>query len=445
MRPLPARHLHLVVALLIAASPTLAASSCRNKPPQKDGVVVPEDDPGDPATNPGPDTGATSNNGGGADMPPDGDLGGAANKQEQPPPALDLRLVENPDRPAPLNKIKMPAGFEIEYFAKNIDGARSMVRSESGVLFVGTRRTKKLYAILDEDNDGKSDRTILLSDSLSTPNGVALRDGNLYVAEVGRILRFDDIENNLDNLPEPVVVTDLYPEDAHHGWKFIAFGPDGKLYVPVGAPCNVCEEDEIYSTITRIDPDGSNFGIFAHGVRNTVGFTWHPETEELWFTDNGRDRLGDDVPPDELNHAPKKGMHFGFPYCHGGDVKDPDFGDKRPCSDFQPPAQKLGPHVASLGTRFYTGDQFPAGYKNQLLIAEHGSWNRSVPLGYRVTLVTLDEDHKAKGYHVFAEGWLESDGSSWGRPVDVLVLPDGSLLVSDDAGSAIYRIYYKGT
>lgn len=425
---------HLLVAFLIAASPALTASACKSKS-AKEGPVVPEDDPGDPATNPGPDHGVA-----GGDM---GEVG--ANTTPSPSPSLDLRLVSNPDRPAPLNKIKLPAGFEIEYFAKGIDGARSMVRSDSGVLFVGTRRTGKLYAILDENNDGKSDRTILLTDKLDTPNGVALRDGNLYVAEVGRILRYDDIEENLESLPEPVVVTDLYPEDAHHGWKFIAFGPDGKLYVPVGAPCNVCErENEIYSSITRIDPDGSNFEVFAHGVRNTVGFTWHPETKEMWFTDNGRDRLGDNVPPDELNRAPKAGMHFGFPYCHGGDIKDPDFGDKRPCADFVPPARKLGPHVASLGTRFYTGDQFPAGYKNQLFIAEHGSWNRSVPIGYRVSLVTIEGNTTAKGYHAFAEGWLESDGSSWGRPVDVLVLPDGSLLVSDDRGSAIYRIYYKG-
>lgn len=440
MRPYTARH--LLVAFLIAASPALGASACKNKP-ANEGAVVPEDDPGDPATNPGPARGAT---GGNKDMEQPGtDMGAVKANATPTSQPLDLRLVANPDRPAPLDKIKLPAGFEIEYFAKEIDGARSMVRSDSGVLFVGTRRTGKLFAILDQDNDGKSDRTILLTDKLDTPNGVALRDGSLYVAEVGRILRYDNIEENLERLPEPVVVTDLYPEDAHHGWKFIAFGPDGKLYVPVGAPCNVCEEEkEIYSSITRIDPDGSNFEVFAHGVRNTVGFTWHPETKEMWFTDNGRDRLGDNVPPDELNRAPRAGMHFGFPYCHGGDVKDPDFGDRRPCGDFQPPAQKLGPHVAALGTRFYTGNQFPAGYKNQLFIAEHGSWNRSVPLGYRVSLVTIEENTKAKGYHVFAEGWLGSDGSSWGRPVDVLVLPDGSLLVSDDRASAIYRIYYKG-
>ncbi|HTY79355.1 MAG TPA: PQQ-dependent sugar dehydrogenase, partial [Candidatus Bathyarchaeia archaeon] len=243
--------------------------------------------------------------------------------------------------------------------------------------------------------------------------------------------------------PKPVVVTDRLPKDRHHGWKFIAFGPDGKLYVPVGAPCNICEPDpDRYANIMRMNPDGSELETFARGVRNTVGFDWDPRTREMWFTDNGRDWLGDDAPPDELNHAPRAGMHFGFPYCHGGTISDPEFGRRRPCADFTAPAQNLGPHVASLGMRFYTGAQFPTAYRNQIFIAEHGSWNRSRKIGYRVTLVRL-ENGRAVAYEPFATGWLRGE-DPWGRPADVLVMPDGSLLVSDDYAGAIYRISYRG-
>ena len=273
-------------------------------------------------------------------------------------------------------------------------------------------------------------------------NGVAFRNGALYVAEVNRVLRYDDIESHLNNPPKPVTVNDKFPKDRPHGWKFMAFGPDGLLYVPVGAPCNICEPDpNRYAVITRMKADGAGPEVFAQGIRNTVGFDWHPVTKELWFTDNGRDYLGDDVPPDELNHAPKQGLHFGYPYCHGGDIPDPEFGKNRSCSEFTPPAQKLGPHVAALGMRFYTGSMFPADYHNQIFIAEHGSWNRSTPIGYRVTLVQLD-NNRAVSHKVFAEGWLQGN-RAWGRPVDVLVMPDGALLVSDDEAGAIYRIGYK--
>ena len=249
------------------------------------------------------------------------------------------------------------------------------------------------------------------------PNGVAFRNGALYVAEVNRVLRYDDIESHLANPPKPVTVNDQFPKDRHHGWKFIAFGPDGLLYVPVGAPCNICEPDENrYALISRLKADGTGTEIFARGIRNTVGFDWHPVTKELWFTDNGGDNLGDDIPPDELNHAPKQGLNFGYPYCHGGDIPDPQFGKKRSCSEFTPPAQKLGPHVAALGMRFYTGSMFPAEYRNQIFIAEHGSWNRSTPIGYRITVVQL-ENNKAVSYKPFAEGWLQA-GQAWGRPVD---------------------------
>jgi glucose/arabinose dehydrogenase len=239
------------------------------------------------------------------------------------------------------------------------------------------------------------------------------------------------------------VVNDGFPRETHHGWKFIAFGPDGRLYVPVGAPCNVCErEDPRFASIQRMRPDGTGQETFARGVRNTVGFDWDPSTKELWFTDNGRDWLGDDLPPDELNHAPGKGLHFGFPYRHGKEIPDPEFGKKKIREEFVPPAWELGPHVAALGMRFYTGTMFPDKYRGHIFIAEHGSWNRSTPIGYRVTLVRV-ESGRATGYEVFAEGWL-SEGRAWGRPVDLLVMPDGALLVSDDKAGAIYRISYEG-
>ncbi|HVR42414.1 MAG TPA: sorbosone dehydrogenase family protein [Thermoanaerobaculia bacterium] len=347
---------------------------------------------------------------------------------------------EPPPTPADLTRIRLPEGFRISYYAEDVPNARSMVLSPSGVLFVGTRREGSLYALVDSDGDQKADRKHVLAQGLNMPNGVAFRDGALYVAEVDRILRFDGIEKRLENPPEPVVVNADYPSDRHHGWKFIGFGPDQKLYVPVGAPCNICESDPIYASITRINPDGSGREIFASGVRNTVGFDWHPSTGVLWFTDNGRDMMGDDIPPDELNRAPRRGMHFGYPYCHGDDIADPEFGSTRPCSEFVPPAHNLGPHVAALGMRFYTGSMFPSEYRNQIFLAEHGSWNRSEKIGYRVMLVRLDGE-RAVSYEPFAEGWLE-EGEVHGRPVDVLVMPDGALLVSDDEKGAIYRISY---
>jgi glucose/arabinose dehydrogenase len=337
--------------------------------------------------------------------------------------------------------IKLPPGFSIDYYAENVEGARSMAFSPNGTLFVGSRDAGKVYAVLDRNNDSKADDVLVIAQGLDMPNGVAFRNGSLYVAEVSRILRYDNIEEMLENPPSPVVVSDKFPSDHAHGWKYIKFGPDGKLYVPVGMPCNICNkegEDERYGTIMRMEPDGSQLEIFARGVRNTVGFAWHPVTGELWFTDNGRDWLGDDTPPDELNRAPLQGMHFGFPYCHGGDIPDPEFGKFRNCSEFTSPEMKLGPHVAALGMIFYTGKMFPGEYRNQIFIAEHGSWNRKIPIGYRISLVKL-ENGKAVSYESFADGWLQGL-AAWGRPVDVLVMPDGALLVSDDKNNAIYRI-----
>ena len=325
---------------------------------------------------------------------------------------------------------------------KELPNARSMTLSPKGTLFVGTLKEGKVYAVPAQNGGNGIHKAVTIAHGLNMPNGVAFRNGALYVAEVNRMLRYDDIESHLSNPPKPVTINDSFPQERTHGWKFIAFGPDGMLYVPVGAPCNICEPDpNRYAVITRMKSDGSGAEVFARGIRNTVGFDWHPATKELWFTDNGRDRMGDDVPPDELNRAPKPGLHFGYPYCHGGDIPDPEYGKKHSCSEFTPPIEKLGPHVAALGMSFYTGSMFPAEYRRQVFIAEHGSWNRSTPIGYRIAVVELN-NNRAVAYKVFAEGWLQGS-RAWGRPVDVVVMPDGALLVSDDEADAIYRISYK--
>lgn len=346
----------------------------------------------------------------------------------------------------PIQEIKLPPGFAIQVYSDEVPNARQMALSSKGILYVGSRSEGKVYAVVDQDRDGRAEKVHTIARALKLPSGVAFRDGALYVAEVNRVLRWDGIDEKLADPPKPAVVSDAFPSDRHHGWKFIAFGPDGLLYVPVGAPCNICEgEKPIYATITRLrvgpDGKGSQPEIFASGIRNTVGFDWHPQTKELWLAENGRDWLGNDNPPDELNRAYKPGLHFGFPYCHGGDTPDPEFGKKQGCERFEKPAIKLGPHVAAIGMRFYTGTMFPAAYRNHAFIAEHGSWNRDEPLGYRVTLVKVDGS-RAVSYETFAEGWLRKNGKAWGRPADVLVMPDGALLVSDDEAGAIYRITY---
>ena len=371
--------------------------------------------------------------------------------------AAALLLTQTSQKPAdlPLDQIKLPPGFAIELYAAGVPNARQMALGDKGTLFVGSRSARRVYAVVDRDGDKKADQVHTIATGLASPSGIAFRDGALYVAEISRIIRYDGIESKLDSRPSPVVVNDELPKETHHGWKYLGFGPDGMLYVPVGAPCNVCDrtaEDERFGTITRMKPDGTGQEIFARGIRNTVGFDWHPQTRELWLTENGRDNMGDNVPPDELLRAHKPGLHFGFPYCHGGDTPDPEFGKNRPCGEFEPPATRLGAHVAAIGMTFYTGRMFPQEYRNQIFIAEHGSWNRSEPQGYRIMLVKL-EGNTPVSYEPFAEGWLRgiraSRGSrttadAWGRPADVLVMPDGSLLIADDEAGVIYRVTYKG-
>lgn len=355
--------------------------------------------------------------------------------------------------PVPLEKLKLPPGFRIGVFAEGVASARQMAMGARGTVFVGSRSARRVYALVDRDGDRKADDVKVIADGLTQPSGIAFRNGSLYVAAVTRILRYDDIEARLDAPPEPVVVYDKLPAGQGHTWKFLGFGPDGLLYVPVGAPCNVCErlDEPQFATILRMKPDGTNVETFARGVRNTVGFDWHPVTRDLWFTDNGRDGLGDDVPNDELNVAPAPGLHFGFPYCHQGDVQDPDFGARKPCSETTPPAQFMGPHVAAIGMRFYTGTMFPAAYRNAIFIAQHGSWNRSEPIGYRVMVVKVD-GRRVTSVEPFVDGFLHgvrgtptargATGDAYARPSDVMVMPDGSLLISDDQGGRIFRVSY---
>ncbi|HEY6643394.1 PQQ-dependent sugar dehydrogenase [Povalibacter sp.] len=346
--------------------------------------------------------------------------------------------VASPATDKVIANVRLPPGFKLEVYADDVPFARSMTLGSKGTLFVGTRKGM-VYAVSPAAGSGAKRATRTIAEKLNQPNGVAFRDGALYVAEVSRIIRYDGIEASLDTIPAPSVVRDDFPKDGHHGWKYIAFGPDGKLYVPIGAPCNVCDQPK-YAAITRMNPDGSDREVFARGIRNTVGFTWHPTTRELWFTDNGRDYLGDDVPPCELNVAPRPGLDFGFPYCHGRDIKDPEFGRLGECSKMTPPVQLLGAHVAPLAVKFYTGTAFPERYRNLVFIAEHGSWNRSEKSGYRITTVKLD-GNKAVSYEPFATGFNRGN-EVYGRPVDLLLLEDGSFLVSDDQAGAIYRLSY---
>jgi glucose/arabinose dehydrogenase len=363
--------------------------------------------------------------------------------------ALLLALVTPPVYGAPpsslalrASQLQVPAGFEVAVFAEKVENARSLARGARGTIFVGSRNAGVVHALIDADGDFVAEKVVQVASGLELPNGVVFHDGALYVATNTAILRFDKIEERLDSPPKPITLHAKLPPKDHHGWRYLGLGPDGKLYVAIGAPCNVCDQDDPrFASISRLNLDGSGFEVFARGIRNSVGFTWKPGTSELWFTDNGRDWSGDDRPPDELNRAERAGLHFGFPHCHGGDLVDTEHRKQEGCAGFVPPVRKLGPHVAALGVRFYTGAMFPPEYKGQLLIAEHGSWNRSKKIGYRLMRVRL-EGEGAPTYEPFVSGFL-AGGDVWGRPVDLLELPDGSVLVSDDYANAVYRISYR--
>lgn len=342
-----------------------------------------------------------------------------------------------------LAQLQLPIGFKISIFADDVPNARSLALGDNGVIYVGTRQQGSVYAVQDTNQDGKVDKQFVIAKNLYMPNGLAYKDGDLYVAEVNKISRYRQIGDHLAKPPKPEVVYDKFPSDKHHGWKYLRFGPDGKLYTAVGAPCNIClSEKEIYTSLVRINPDGSDFEILANGIRNSVGFDWQPGSNALFFTENGRDYLGDDLPPDELNLWREKGQHFGYPYCHAGNIPDPELAADKTCQQFEAPTWRFKAHMAPLGMRFYTGNQFPERFKNQLLVAQHGSWNRSKPHGYRIAWVTFKQGKPVKE-QAFIRGWLTSDDKVLGRPTDILQMPDGSLLITDDKLGVIYKVEYQ--
>lgn len=342
-----------------------------------------------------------------------------------------------------LKNLHVPDGFKLSVFADNLPNARSLALGDNGIVYVGTGTSGTVYAVEDSNHDGVADENHTITTNLYMPNGVAYKDGDLYVAEVNRIIRFDGITQALNKPPKPVVVYGQFPSDKHHGWKYLRFGPDGKLYTAIGAPCNICKPGKPYASLVKLNQDGSHFEIIARGIRNTVGFDWQPDTNALFFNEHGRDYLGDDLPPDELNQWSAVGEHFGFPHCHGGEILDPQFGADKNCKEFTAPVWKYKAHNAPLGLRFYRGKQFPSDYQNQLLVAQHGSWNRTKPDGYRIALVRFKQG-KPVSEEVFIDGWLTKDDNVLGRPVDILEMPDGSLLISDDHVGLIYRVEYQG-
>ena len=342
-----------------------------------------------------------------------------------------------------LDQISLPDGFHISVFADDVENARSLATDANGVIYVGTRDAGNVYALRDTDKDGVADQRYVIAENLNMPNGVTMLNGALYVATVEHLLRWKNPNLHIDDMPEPEILSSDFPHDTHHGWRYLKAGPDNQLYMTIGAPCNVCKKPKpIYATIVRINADGDEQTIIAKGVRNSVGMDWHPKTNELYFNENGRDHLGDDIPPDELNHLSESGMHFGFPYCHGRDIADKKYGKKKSCHELQPPVWSYPAHIAPLGLHFYRGSAFPNQYQGQLFVAQHGSWNRSTPHGYRIALVEF-QNGKPVSESVFAEGWLQADETILGRPVDILELNDGSLLVSDDKRGVIYRITYE--
>lgn len=339
-----------------------------------------------------------------------------------------LELTPSPQSDAELDFLNVPPNYAISYFAKDVPGSRSLAVGKNGIVYVGTRTQGVVYALEDQDGDGRADKRYVVASGLNSPNGIVYHEGTLYVAEIHRIIKFEGIDTVYQSKPNPKVVYDQLPKDTHHGWRYMALGPDNKLYLGIGAPCNVCENKDPYATISRLNLDGTGFEVVARGIRNTVGFAWD-STGALWFSDNGRDSMGDNLPADELNKISGTNNHFGFPYCHDGTISDPKFNTQK-CSEFITPALSLSPHAAALGIRF-VGDK--------LLIAEHGSWNRTTPIGYRLMSVDI-KDGKASNYQVFVDGWLGKDGKAKGRPVDLSVMEDGAILVSDDLLGAVYRI-----
>jgi glucose/arabinose dehydrogenase len=341
---------------------------------------------------------------------------------------------------ATLKKIKLPKGFQISLYASGVNSARQMAWGDKGTLFVGAFSVGNVYAISGPAGD-RQVKTVIKG--LKMPTGLAFRDGALYVADINRIIKYENAEANIDNLGEGKVVYDDMPAYPAHGWKYLVFDRHGWLYVPFGPPCNVCLPPTSTSQIRRVNPENGNAEIVAIGVRNSVGGDVDPRTGDYWFSENARDWLSDNTPSDKLNHITRIGEHFGYPYCHQGNIPDPKYAMGHKCSEFTPPAANLGAHVAPLGMKFYTGKQFPAEYRNNIFLAEHGSWNRHQYQGARIMRIVVDPKGGQAKQEVFASGWIEGKQGYLGRPNDVLVAKDGSLLVSDDWAGAIYRISYK--
>jgi glucose/arabinose dehydrogenase len=367
-------------------------------------------------------------------------------KQGQPANMADSTLAPIAQPPAPkapgeipVDKIKVPAGFKVSLWAHGINNAREMVWGDKGTLFVSSRVAGNVYALVDK---GDAREVKVIAKGLNLPNGIAFKNGTLYIAEVSRITRMVGIEDKLDNPPAMEVVYDILPRDLPHGWKHLAFGPDGKLYFNIGAPCNICVPPDTHANLSRVNPDGTGFEYVAHGVRNSVGFDWHPITKKLYFTTHARDWMGEDSPSDRFDVVTRKGQHFGYPFCHAGDMLDPEFGKGKSCNDYVKPLLKTGPHVAGNGVEFYTGAMFPAEYQNRAFLAQRGSWNRSKKIGFRVMMVTIDAKGGVAKYEPFAEGWLQGE-EIWGRPVYTRTMKDGSLLIADDYAGAIYRVSYS--
>jgi len=376
-----------------------------------------------------------------ASPPPSWQQGKPAAMSESTLHPFAIEVTGKSSSELPINKLKVPSGFKVEVWAEGMPGARTMALGDKGTVFVGTRQLKDVYAVVDRG--GKREVKTVLK-GLDTPNGLVFHKGTLFVAERGRITRYDGIENQLDNPPQAKVIVDnLDPTNQPgHFWKFLALGPDGKLYFNIGAPGNIVMPTYMEASVMRVDMKGT-LETVALGVRNSVGMDFNPKTKELWFTNHARDWLGDDSPNDTLHRVSRKGMHFGYPYCHQGDTPDPEFGTHRSCKEFDKPALKLGAHVAPIGMRFYTGKMFPAEYQNNIFIALRGSWNRTEKQGYNVMRVVLDDSGKVSKYEPFLTGFLldaKADPPMWGRPNDVMVMKDGSLLVSDDQNGIIYRI-----
>ena len=340
------------------------------------------------------------------------------------------------------DRISLPPGFELTHFTKDVSGPRSMALGKEGNIFVTSPSSGSVLALKDNDGDGIADFKYIIASGLNTPHGIAFHQGDLFVAELNRIIHFKQVEKYIGQSQTPTIIFDELPNTHHHGHRFLRVGPDSKLYVSVGAPCNVCLVDpHKFGLIKQLNLDGTNAKTFASGVRNTVGFDWDPRTNELWFNDHGRDWLGDDLPADELNHAPVPGLDFGFPYCHQGDLADPEYGRSKRCDEFVAPRLKYGAHVAPNGLVFYDGRQFPERYKNRIFVAQHGSWNRKRKTGYQI--VTIDLANKKEPFlEKFAFGW-EIEDEVFGRPVDLIIDQDGSLLISDDHSNSIYRISFK--